>query len=183
LPPTTTTTTTTTTTSTTTTSTVPAPTLTAWELVQADPSLRMVTAAIEDRPDLVLLLSGNDPLTLLLPTDTALADIPRWAEIAADDATFAEFLRGHIVAGELTGEQVIGAFELTTLSDEKLLIDRLAGTINGARFVTVDDAATNGYLHTVDGALVIPEVSAPDTVATTLAPGETVASTTTTVAG
>jgi uncharacterized surface protein with fasciclin (FAS1) repeats len=59
------------------------------------------------------------------------------------------------------------------MSNETLVIDRLAGTINGAMFVTVDAQATNGYVHTVDDALIVP----PPTPTTT-----TTAATTTTTA-
>jgi len=119
----------------------------------------VIAAAIAPRPDLVLLLEGDAPITVLLPTNTAISAIPNWADIAADDVAFSDFLRGHIVSGRLTSVQILGEFELTTISGETLVIDRLAGTINGARFVSIDAAATNGYVHTIDGPLVIVEVT------------------------
>jgi transforming growth factor-beta-induced protein len=144
---------------------VPLPTQTLWQLIQADPQLSTLAGAIQTRPELVNLLGGSGPITLFLPTNAALSALPEWSGIAADDARFAMFLLGHAVEGSLDSAQVLASSELTTMSDEKLVIDRLAGTINGARFVTLDTQATNGYLHTVDGALVVP---APP--ATTAAP-------------
>ena len=108
------------------------------------------------------LLSGTDPvngmnpITLFLPTNTALSTLPEWPAIATDDERFEAFLRGHAVAGSLNSTQVLAQSELTTLSNETLVIDNLAGTINGAMFVTVDAEATNGFLHTVDAALIVP---------------------------
>lgn len=127
----------------------------------------MITTAIESRPDLVLLLNGDAPVTALLPTNAAIAAVPNWADVAADDVAFTEFLRGHIVSGELTSVQVLETFELTTIGGQTLVIDRLAGTINGARFVTVDAHGTNGYVHTVDAPLVTVEATTTTTTATT----------------
>jgi uncharacterized surface protein with fasciclin (FAS1) repeats len=138
------------------------PTESLWQLVQADPQLSTIVGAIQSRPELVALLSGTDPvtgtnpITLFLPTNTALTALPEWTAIAADDERFEAFLLSHAVAGSLNSTQVLAQFELTTLSNERLVIDRLAGTINGAMFVTVDAQATNGYVHTVDDALIVP---------------------------
>ena len=152
------------------------PTENLWQLIQADPQLSTIGGAIQSRPELVALLSGTDPvtgtnpITVFLPTNTALAGLPEWTAIAADDERFEAFLLSHAVAGSLNSTQVLAQFELTTLSNEKLVIDRLAGTINGARFVTVDAQATNGYVHTVDDALIIP----PPPTTTTEAPTTTI---------
>ena len=143
------------------------PTQNLLQLIQADPQLSTIAAEIQRRPELVTQLTGTDPITLFLPTNTALSALPEWTDIAADDERFEAFLLGHAVAGSLNSTQVLAQFELTTLSDETLVIDRLAGTINGATFVTVDAEATNGYLHTVDDALIIPE---PTPTTTTDAP-------------
>jgi uncharacterized surface protein with fasciclin (FAS1) repeats len=101
-------------------------------------------------------LTGADPITLFLPTNAALSALPEWTDIAADDARFEAFLRGHAVAGSLNSDQVLAHVELTTLSNETLVIDGPARTINGAMFVTADAHATNGFLHTVDDALTVP---------------------------
>ena len=158
------------------------PTENLWQLIQADPQLSTIAAAIQSRPELVTQLTGTDPvtatITLFLPTNTALSALPEWTDIAADDERFEAFLLGHAVAGSMNSTQVLAQFELTTLSNETLVIDRLAGTINGARFVTVDTEATNGFLHTVDDALIVP----PPTPTTTTTEVTTTEATTTTTA-
>jgi len=130
--------------------------LTAWQLIQADPELSSIATAIGARPELVLLLSGTEPLTLFMPTNTALLAMPTWPAISIDEVLFDDFLRGHVVAGALTSVDVLASFELTSIGDDTLVIDRLAGTINGATFVTIDAQATNGYLHTVNAPLITP---------------------------
>ena len=161
---------------------MPVPTETLWQLIQADPQLSTIAGAIQSRPELVTLLNGTDPITLFLPTNGALSALPEWAAIAADDARFEQFLLGHAVQGTLDSTQVFASSQLTTMSDETLVIDSVAGTINGGHLVKADTQATNGYLHTVDDALVVPEPT-PTTTTTpsTDAPTVTDAPTTTTV--
>jgi uncharacterized surface protein with fasciclin (FAS1) repeats len=146
---------------------VPLPTETLWQLIQADPQLSTIAGAIQSRPELVTLLSGTDPITLFLPTNAALSALPEWGAISTDDARFELFLLGHAVAGSLDSTAVFASTQLTTMSNETLVIDSVAGTINDAHFVTPDAEATNGYLHTVDAALVVPEPTPTTTEAPT----------------
>ena len=145
------------------------PTETLWQLIQADPDLSLFSSAVQSRPELVALLSRPEPLTLFLPTDAALAAMPEWSGISADDELLSAFVNGHAVNGALTSPEVLASFELTALSGDTLVIDGLAGTVNGRHFVTADTEGTNGYLHTMDGPLVNP----PTTTTTTSDAGTT----------
>ena len=103
---TTTTSTTTSTTSTSTTSTTVAPTLTAWGLIQAEPTVSDFAAAVQ-RFDLTAVLdTPGQPVTALVPTNAAIAALPDGSAILADPVAFEAFLRSHTVAGSLTTEQI-----------------------------------------------------------------------------
>ena len=115
------------------------------------------------------MINGDDDLTVFVPTNEAIARIPNWDEIVADDAAFENFVLSHIVQGALTTEQLFTGTEprqVTMLSGEVVTVDPVARTINGASIVTADTAATNGVVQTVDQLFVVPPVTATTTTAT-----------------
>jgi uncharacterized surface protein with fasciclin (FAS1) repeats len=102
------------------------------------------------------LINSQNVVTVFVPTNQALSLIPNWDQIAADDAAMNSFVRSHIVTGGLTAEDIFAESQLTTINDERLVIDPAAETINDAHIVTANQQATNGYFHTIDRALVVP---------------------------
>jgi len=155
---------------TTTSTTVPAES--AWDRVLADPELSEFAEAVEIA-GLVDLLDGQpteppDPdaefVTVLAPTNEAIEAIANWEEINADPAAIDRFVLAHLVEGTLTVADILAVSEVISLSTDELAVDPDAQTINGARFVTVDQTALNGNLHSVDGVLVVPSLTPPTTI-------------------
>jgi len=138
--------------------------------VLADPELSEFADAV-GIAGLVELLDGQatvpDPeaefVTVLAPTNDAIDAIADWEEIKADPAAIDRFVLAHVVDGTLTAEAILAVPELTTLGTDILVIDPTQQTINGAGFVTLDQTALNGILHSVDLVLVVPSVTPPTT--------------------
>jgi uncharacterized surface protein with fasciclin (FAS1) repeats len=159
------------------------PTQTDWELIQRDPQLSDYTSAVATDPQLVELINGDNVITVFAPTNAAIAQVPNWDAIVADPAALDSFVRSHAVAGALTFDQLFAGTtptELTTLNGEKLIVDPVQRTINGAHIVTPDTPATNGVVQTIDRLLIVP-VPTPTTTTAAAAP-TTVAAAPTTVA-
>jgi uncharacterized surface protein with fasciclin (FAS1) repeats len=152
------------------------PTQSAWELLQADPDLTDFVQAIADA-DLVMTFDGTDPqpITVFAPTNDAIADIVDWSDVAADHAALTQFVLAHVVDGSFTADQLWAlpvvppatTPELTARSGDVLVIDAAAETINGVGLLApvdpgdlpLDRPATNGMVHAVDTALVVPAVT------------------------
>ena len=156
------------------------PTQTDWELIQSDPQLSNYPTAVASNPQLVELINGDNVITVFVPTNSAIDQIPNWDAIVADPAALDDFVRSHAVAGALTVDQLFAGTtptQLTTLSGEMLTVDPVQRTINGAHIVTPDTPATNGVVQTIDRPLIVPTVTtttaAPTTAAAAMAPPQT----------
>jgi uncharacterized surface protein with fasciclin (FAS1) repeats len=186
LPPTTTTTTappTTTTTTTTlppttTTTTIPVvtvppqPAATTWDVIVNSPDLSEMRDAVETA-GLVDLLNGDQPITVLAPSNAAfqtMRSTESGADLLEDPERLAALLRRHVIvepvsAGEFPGRgqlqtaadaddcALLGAPEdcgvLTTGGD-----DESPPTVEGASFLVTDVEAANGLLDVIDRVLV-----------------------------
>jgi uncharacterized surface protein with fasciclin (FAS1) repeats len=186
LPPTTTTTTappTTTTTTTTlppttTTTTIPVvtvppqPAATTWDVIVNSPDLSEMRDAVETA-GLVDLLNGDQPITVLAPSNAAfqtMRSTESGADLLDDPERLAALLRRHVIvepvsAGEFPGRgqlqtaadaddcALLGAPEdcgvLTTGGD-----DESPPTVEGASFLVTDVEAANGLLDVIDRVLV-----------------------------
>ena len=108
-----------------------APTLTAWGLIQAEPTVSDFAAAVQ-RFDLSAVLdTPSQPVTALVPTNAAIAALPDGSAILADPVAFEAFLRSHTVAGSLTTDQIFALPQLTTLSGDTIVVDPIARTLTG----------------------------------------------------
>jgi uncharacterized surface protein with fasciclin (FAS1) repeats len=159
------------------------PTQTDWELIQSDPQLSPqlsdYSAAVATSPELVDLINGENVVTVFVPTDDAVRQVPNWDAIVADPIALETFVRSHIVPGAVTAEQLFTGtepYELTMLGGQKVIVDPIAKTINGASIVTSDTPATNGIVHTIDQLFSVPPPST--TTPSTTAPSTTAPSTT-----
>jgi uncharacterized surface protein with fasciclin (FAS1) repeats len=143
-------------------------------VIQEDPQLSDYTAGFVDRPELVELINSDDVVTVFVPTNEAIALVPNWDEIVADDEAFDSFVRSHLITGAVTADQLFTGTEprqVATLSGQLVTIDPVARTINGASIVTADTPATNGLVHTIDQLFIVPTVTATTTTSTSTTTG------------
>jgi uncharacterized surface protein with fasciclin (FAS1) repeats len=132
-------------------------------LIVADPQLSQFAGAVSSSPELVASLDAAGGVqTVFVPTNGALAGSPDWPAIASDPAALAEFVRGHVVNGAYTVDDLFGSGgSITNTNGDVLVIDPGTGTVNGASIVVGDQPATNGYVHPVSAPLVTVVPAAP----------------------
>jgi uncharacterized surface protein with fasciclin (FAS1) repeats len=143
--------------------------MTAWQLIQAEPTASRFAAAVQQHQLTAELEDLAHPLTVLVPTDQAIAANPDVNAILADPVAFAAFLDAHTIDGPRTVEQIFAAQQLQTRSGDVLTIDPVARTITGptgqpATIVLADLPATNGYVDTISAVLAAPAPSTTTTV-------------------
>lgn len=129
----------------------------------------LVTVAVEagsfttlatalERAGLVATLQGEGPFTVFAPTDEAFAALPEGAleELLADREALTRVLTYHVVAGEVTSDQVVTLDAAETVAGPSLSIEVRDGVVyvDGARVVTADVQASNGVIHVVDSVLL-----------------------------
>ncbi len=120
----------------------------------------LVTAV--EAADLVSTLQGPGPFTVFAPTDAAFAGLPMGTLdnllLPENKATLASILTYHVVAGEVTADQVVNLTTATTVQGEELQITVDNGTvyINGIQVTQTDVEASNGVIHIIDGVLLPP---------------------------
>lgn len=99
-------------------------------------------------------------ITLFLPTDTALAQLPdgEWETLLRDKKQLSRVLRYHMMPGKVKVTEVkpgpVKSLEgsvLTLKSDNGMV------TVNGARVTESDLVADNGIIHGIDQLLIPPD--------------------------
>ena len=119
--------------------------------------------------DLVGVLSGEGPLTVLAPTDQAFAKLPAGT---VDNLLKPEnreqlvaILKNHVIAGKVTLARALELREGTTLQGSKVAVrfDDGRVRIGSATLVTADLQASNGIIHVIDQVLIptTPEAAIP----------------------
>jgi uncharacterized surface protein with fasciclin (FAS1) repeats len=107
---------------------------------------------------LVQTLKGPGPFTVFAPNDAAFAKIPK-ADLDAllkDKARLTAVLTYHVVPGRVMAKDV-KAGEVKTVQGGNLTIGTTGGvTVNGARVIATDIAASNGVIHVID-TVVLPK--------------------------
>jgi uncharacterized surface protein with fasciclin (FAS1) repeats len=109
--------------------------------------------------DLVGVLSGDGPFTVLAPTNAAFAKLPEGtlSALLADPAALAEVLKAHVISGKAMAADVVKATEVVTLNGTYSV--QVAGdgvAIGGANVIATDLVAKNGVVHLID-SVIIPE--------------------------
>lgn len=151
------------------------PTETSWQVIQTDQTLTTFRDAVAQYPQVVELLNPQNPQqqqTIFLPTNQALAAMPNWPTIAADQALLTEFIRLHTVNGVYTAEQLFTATgPITNVEGDQLQINVNQQTINNQTIQVADTSTANAVLHTVSGPLFVPEMPPPTTATNTTVAG------------
>ncbi len=108
-------------------------------------------------------LTGDGPLTVFAPTDEA------FGALAAgtienllkpeNQAQLARILKFHVVAGTVTSDALADGVAVPTLAGANATVTAAERgfTINGARIVATDIAASNGVIHVIDRVILPPE--------------------------
>ena len=116
-----------------------------------------VTAA-----DLVETLSGTGPFTVFAPSDEAFAALPAGVLDALllpeNKALLAQILTYHVVSGMVMAADVTDG-DVATVEGSKIKLSTMGGvTVNGAKVVAADVAASNGVIHAIDAVILPPGV-------------------------
>jgi len=110
--------------------------------------------------DLVATLKGAGPFTVFAPTDEAFAKLPAGTLEALlkpeNKAMLQRILTAHVVAGKVMAADVVKTSSAKAVSGDTLTIASRDGgvTVDGAKVVKTDIAATNGVIHVIDSVIV-----------------------------
>ncbi|MEM9364349.1 MAG: fasciclin domain-containing protein [Planctomycetota bacterium] len=131
------------------------------ETAQAADSFSTLLAAAE-AAGLVGALTGDQPLTVLAPTDEAFAKLPEGTVASLlkpeNKQQLADVLKYHVVAGRVYSDQALEASTAATLqgASVQFFAGNSGATVNGARLLQVDLQASNGVIHVIDTVLMPP---------------------------
>ena len=142
--------------------TAPAPSQTIVETAIANGSFNTLVAAIK-AADLVDTLNGAGPYTVFAPTDEAFAALPAGVLdkllLPKNKATLTKILTYHVVAGNVPASAVkTGPVPSVEGGNLNLTADAGNVTVNGAKVVQADVAASNGVIHVIDAVLLPPNL-------------------------
>lgn len=110
---------------------------------------------------LVNTLKGPGPFTVFAPTDAAFAKLPAGTVQGLlkpeNKAKLVSILTYHVVAGKVMSASLAGkTTEAKTVEGKTVKIVGKKGgvTVNGAKVVAADIAASNGVIHVIDTVLM-----------------------------
>ena len=102
-------------------------------------------------------LSGAGPFTIFAPTDAAFKKMPadKLSALLKDKEKLAAVLKNHVVEGKVASADVKPG-KVKTLGGGELNLKVAAGavTVNDAKVVKKDVAASNGVIHGIDTVLL-----------------------------
>jgi uncharacterized surface protein with fasciclin (FAS1) repeats len=113
--------------------------------------------------DLVGTLKGPGPFTVFAPTDDAFAKLPAGTLETLlkpeNKAKLRRILTHHVVAGTVMAADVVKLQSAKAVSGDTLTIASGSGgvTVDKAKVVTTDIAATNGVIHVIDRVILPAE--------------------------
>ena len=121
-------------------------------------SFNTLVAAVK-AAGLVETLQGTGPFTVFAPTDEAFAKLPKGTVEdllkPENKAKLVAILTYHVVAGKVMAANV-KTMKAKTVNGKELDIKVADGhvTVDGAKVVTTDVAASNGVIHIIDTVLL-----------------------------
>ena len=129
------------------------------ETAEATGSFATLLAAA-DAAGLIGALSGADQLTVFAPTDEAFAALPKGTVESLlkpqNRDQLANLLNFHTVAGSIGSGSLEDGAKLLTLSGAQAVVQASEDgfTIQSAKIVATDVAASNGVIHVIDRVLM-----------------------------
>ena len=121
----------------------------------ANPLLKTLVAAV-GKAGLVDTLNSADALTVFAPTDDAFAKIPSKTlnKVLADKATLTKILTHHVVAGQLSPDQIDGTHD--TLAKDQVTVkgDTSGMTVDGAKVLCGNIPTANATVYVIDSVLM-----------------------------
>ncbi len=132
------------------------------ETATANGSFNTLVAAIK-AADLVDTLNAAGPYTVFAPTDEAFAALPAGVLdkllLPKNKATLTKILTYHVVAGNVPASAVqTGPVPSVEGANLNLTADAGNVTVNDAKVVQADVAASNGVIHVIDAVLLPPNL-------------------------
>ena len=122
-------------------------------------SFKTLAKALE-AADLVDTLKGPGPFTVFAPTDEAFAKLPAGTLETllepANKSKLQRILKYHVVAGKVMAADVVTMRSAKAVSGDTLRIASSGGgvTVDGAKVVKADIAASNGVIHVIDSVIL-----------------------------
>jgi uncharacterized surface protein with fasciclin (FAS1) repeats len=107
-------------------------------------------------------LQGKGPFTVFAPTDAAFAALPKGLLdkllLPENKDVLAKILTYHVVSGKVMAADVTDG-DVPTVEGQTIALSTADGvTVNGAKVITADVAASNGVIHAIDAVLLPPDV-------------------------
>lgn len=122
-------------------------------------SFKTLAAALQ-AADLVDTLKGKGPFTVFAPTDAAFAKLPAGTVEnllkPENKAKLQAILTYHVVAGSVGSSDVVKLTSAKTVNGQSVSISTANGgvSIDGAKVVQADIAASNGVIHVIDSVIL-----------------------------
>ena len=121
-----------------------------------------VLVAAVQKAGLVGALSGHRQLTVFAPTDEAFGALGVTAGNVGDvdfeaavGASLAEILTCHVVPGRPKAVSIVDADWVPTLNGAEIEVDGTELNDGQAEIVATDIEASNGFVHVIDGVLLL----------------------------
>jgi uncharacterized surface protein with fasciclin (FAS1) repeats len=109
---------------------------------------------------LVETLKGEGPFTVFAPTDDAFAKLPKGTleALLQDKEKLTAILTYHVVAGNVTSDQVVKLDKAKTVNGQNVAIRVKDGKVmvDNANVVKADVKASNGVIHVID-TVILPK--------------------------
>ncbi len=118
-------------------------------------NFKTLVAAVQ-AAGLVDTLKGPGPFTVFAPTDEAFAKIPKATldGLLKDKAALAKILTYHVVPGKVMAADVKAGMVKSVQGQDITLATMGGVTVNGAKVVAADVAASNGVIHAIDTVIM-----------------------------
>merc|ERR1711865_755449 len=110
---------------------------------------------------LTATLSGAGPFTVFAPTNEAFAKIPAadLQKLLANTKELDAVLEYHVLSGKFTMRDLMAVKSAKTLEGDVVTVGGSGSsvTVNDAKVLKADVAATNGIVHIIDTVLMLPK--------------------------
>jgi uncharacterized surface protein with fasciclin (FAS1) repeats len=118
-------------------------------------NFKTLVAAVQ-AAGLVDTLKSPGPFTVFAPTDEAFAKIPKATldALLKDKAALSKILTYHVVSGKVMAKDVKAGMVKTVQGQDITLATTGGVTVNGAKVVAADVAASNGVIHAIDTVIM-----------------------------